>query len=911
MSQFGEYFIDTELNTEGVKKGAQDISNTMEKVADDTQKSLDKMGDSQQLDKTAQSINKVADEMERVAEVGKSMNASSISPEEYMEAYEALDLTKHKTQEEIDKLVEARVQAQGLADDLNGTTIDTTGAKDLASPDIDMSALEEYLSMPDTMERKLEGLKANIADAFTPIHNAIADHERLANTVELVAQTFGNMNVGKAVLTGIGTAAKIAVGGVVSLGEALLKVAVNGGKAVAGKIVSGFKKLGTAALNGAKNILTMHKSNNKLTGSFKKGFWTLLKYGIGIRSLYILFRKLRTAIKDGMGNLAKEDSKTNASISGVVSALATLKNALATAFAPIVNVVAPILTGFINQLVSVANTIGAVMAKLTGAGTFQKAIGLQKDYAKSLGKTGKSAQNATLSIDELNQSVDDSESGGGGGAQDMFAETPIDTQASDFADRLKDMWANADFTDLGAIFGEKIANALDGIKWGKIKATAGKIGKSIATFINGFVEFPDLGYKIGNALAQSFNTALEFCYQFVTNLHWNSVGKFIGDAINGSLLNIDWKKLAVTISEGLKGWFTLITESLKTINWQDIGRKIAEFIRNIDYKGIAQTFFTLLGTAFSSAVEFVYGFIQDAVKGIKDYFQKYIDEYIATTGDDNLGHAIIAGIFNGIVDALKNIYEWIRDNIFLPFINAFKDSFAIHSPSKVMKTMGGYIVDGLFNGIKNIWERTKAIFEDFKAKVKAKVDEIKGSVQEKFTTMKTNVQNTIADLKTNVLSIFNRLKSALKTPINGIIEMIESMINGIANGFNRIADGIKDLTTFEWTNPFSGKVHTSSGLSLPRMSTVSLPRLATGTVIPRQASEFAAILGDNNSETEVVSPLSTIREAVADVMQDYLAEIAENTRNLVDKDYSVTIGDREIARANNRGQKLLGYQLIH
>ena len=49
---------------------------------------------------------------------------------------------------------------------------------------------------------------------------------------------------------------------------------------------------------------------------------------------------------------------------------------------------------------------------------------------------------------------------------------------------------------------------------------------------------------------------------------------------------------------------------------------------------------------------------------------------------------------------------------------------------------------------------------------------------------------------------------------------------------------------------------------------VSLPRLATGTVVPRQSREFAAILGDNNRETEVVSPLSTMKQAMVEALQE-------------------------------------------
>ena len=42
----------------------------------------------------------------------------------------------------------------------------------------------------------------------------------------------------------------------------------------------------------------------------------------------------------------------------------------------------------------------------------------------------------------------------------------------------------------------------------------------------------------------------------------------------------------------------------------------------------------------------------------------------------------------------------------------------------------------------------------------------------------------------------------------------------------------------------------------------------------------------------------------------YLADIAESSRVTANKDFSVNIGDRDIARANNRGQRLIGYQLI-
>ena len=45
-----------------------------------------------------------------------------------------------------------------------------------------------------------------------------------------------------------------------------------------------------------------------------------------------------------------------------------------------------------------------------------------------------------------------------------------------------------------------------------------------------------------------------------------------------------------------------------------------------------------------------------------------------------------------------------------------------------------------------------------------------------------------------------------------------------------------------------------------------MPRLATGTVVPANYGEYAAILGDNTREPEIVSPLSTMEQAMENVL---------------------------------------------
>lgn len=50
---------------------------------------------------------------------------------------------------------------------------------------------------------------------------------------------------------------------------------------------------------------------------------------------------------------------------------------------------------------------------------------------------------------------------------------------------------------------------------------------------------------------------------------------------------------------------------------------------------------------------------------------------------------------------------------------------------------------------------------------------------------------------------------------------------------------------------------------------LKIPRLAMGTVVPPSQGEFLAMLGDNKRETEVVSPLSTMKQALSEVLSEY------------------------------------------
>ncbi len=88
--------------------------------------------------------------------------------------------------------------------------------------------------------------------------------------------------------------------------------------------------------------------------------------------------------------------------------------------------------------------------------------------------------------------------------------------------------------------------------------------------------------------------------------------------------------------------------------------------------------------------------------------------------------------------------------------------------------------------------------------------------------------------------------------MNGLISKIESGLNNIMSRFNN--SGIGSLLS---------AVSGGLGVSIP--TSISIPRLAKGAVIPPN-NEFLAVLGDQKRGTNIEAPLETIKQAVAEVI---------------------------------------------
>lgn len=119
-----------------------------------------------------------------------------------------------------------------------------------------------------------------------------------------------------------------------------------------------------------------------------------------------------------------------------------------------------------------------------------------------------------------------------------------------------------------------------------------------------------------------------------------------------------------------------------------------------------------------------------------------------------------------------------------------------------------------------------------------------------------------------VISIFegiwNLLTSVLTAPINGAIGIINSFLQFVANGVNGLISLLNGLSIDvpDWVPGIGGQTWE---FDLSPVTPPKIPYLAQGTVA-RPNHPFTAVIGDNKTEPEIVSPYSTIMQAVKDAI---------------------------------------------
>lgn len=617
-------------------------------------------------------------------------------------------------------------------------------------------------------------------------------------------------------------------------------------KKLASGLKNGIAKFGIFRKASEDSSLAITNLGKKLTG-----LWAMLKRSL----LRKLVTAITSGLTDGLNNLAQYSNKVNANLSTLKSGFTRLKNSFATAFAPILSVVTPILSTFINYISKAVTYIGMLFAALAGAKSFTKAVAVQENYAASIKKTGTAAEKAKRQLagfDELNilsSSSGGKNTGGDGGISpsEMFKKVPIKSQILNFVKQIKDAFKKGNYAEIGEIIGNQINKAVQKvnsfIRWENVGGTITTVIVGFAAAFNSLVDTVNW-QLIGDTIAQWVNTYINTLYLLITEIDWPLLAKSLADGANGINDGISWEKLGTTLSAGLTTALSSLKIAVSTFKWSELGGNIAAAFNKINWTDIITQSVSIINDVIVGLLDFAIGFLEDTdwgvfayrvfngitgalsevkwdeivtkifrflgdalgaaetcityvnskireliKKAIDDLKDKYLSKYT-----NELGENTILGIFKGITDCLSDVRSWVKTHIFKPFIDGFKDNFGIHSPSTVMAEQGNFIIQGLLQGIKSIWNSIPNFFKvntnSLKNTVSGAGEKIKTSFLSAFDNLKTALPNKLSGIKNTVTSTFTTLKN---NAITWGKDICINIADGIKKGVNKVTDAVKGV----------------------------------------------------------------------------------------------------------------------
>lgn len=556
-----------------------------------------------------------------------------------------------------------------------------------------------------------------------------------------------------------------------------------------------------------------------------------------------------TAVKEGFGNLAQYSSGVNATLSSLTSSLLYLKNSFATAFAPVLDFVVPALNAMIDAIANVLAWIGQLLAALTGKGSFVKAKKTQEDYAKSLKKTGgaakqagKDAERSTASFDKLNLISEQGAGSGGGGAggtdpSQMFETVDVDTKITSMVAGMKQA-LNDFYSWLAATFGPNLSKI-----WTDMQPNIENF-KAILAGI-----WSDLG-TLGAPLKAWFSADLvPFIQQTIDTIGFIINGLF--DSFNMIFADI-WNLVIFPFLEnffvsGLPLLTQFATEVMATLE------PLFTLVKDL--------FDRLWRDAVAPALGLIMQIWTDCVDVLYEVWQEYghpifeaIREAISNTGQvlNDIWDQYIKPVFDTFMDVADRLWS----NHIKPLLKHFLEfgakliEVALDIYNHVILPLVKWFADTLGPGVSGALQVVIEKFGAMGAFISGVIDAILLVLNGILDFIHTGFTEGWDKAWSNIGEIF-------KGVFNEIIQIAENAINFVIDSLNKLSFDVPD-----WV-PFAGGEH--FGFSLDR---VKLPRLATGTVVPPRAGEFAAILGDNNREAEIVSPVSAMKQALREVMEE-------------------------------------------
>lgn len=607
--------------------------------------------------------------------------------------------------------------------------------------------------------------------------------------------------------------------------------------------------------------------------------------------------------------------------------MSIMGQALITVLTPCVKV----LNQIVSQLISVANAVSTVVSNMFGvqqnasdvSGAIGESVDNQNDLTNATEETAKAQKKLMAGFDEINVL------GSGGGDTDessSLAVAPVQITTSaevsesapvlQFFERLKE----AVQPTIDAV----------GRLWEQLKNFGTFSGDTLAGFYNNFLVpvgtwmlgegLPRFVDTIKNGLGavnwESINGALVTLWDVLAPLAVN-----VGEGLVWFWENFLMPIRTWVANEVLLPFLGLITEAVSGVNtaveggkpliswlWNDFLVPLGSWAANelmpcfIDtvksgieaLGGVLETVKPMLVWLLNDFLAPIAACVVDevlpefldllqagvgALSGVVETGQSFLvwlwEKFLQPVAEWTGG--VIVDVLTGLADILDRVAEWIKthqtavENIAVA-IGAFAAAWVLCNGAVTLwNAIGGIAtaVTTAFGGaVALLTSPVTLVIAAIAALVAIVVllvknwDAVKETASKVWDGIKSVWSGVASWFKTKVI---DPVVNGFKSFANGIIGFVEGIANGAIKGINNLIGALNKISFDipEWIPVIGGK---KFGFNLKEISEVKLPRLATGAVIPPNR-EFLAVLGDQKSGTNIEAPLSTIEQAVENVLR--------------------------------------------
>ena len=580
----------------------------------------------------------------------------------------------------------------------------------------------------------------------------------------------------------------------------------------------------------------------------------------GIVSGALVFNLISSALRSVVNVMGTTIAKTN----GVSTALGKLKGAAATAAAGLASALSPAIIGLLNLLTSLINGFLRLLSLLTG-----KSISSMKQTAKGINAVGSAAGSTSKQADKAKRSLAgfdeierlDAKTGSSGGANYNFDH--IASPLGGITDKLKNFWSTfqtllAPSVAAWSAAWEQIRNAASAV-WPEVQQAALAFWNEglspLLTYLSGTFA-PGVINAFSEAFAPIVGGVASTAIYVLADLFTWACG--IGtDAINGVLIP--------ALDLLLQIWQDLMS-GIKTA-WDTYGQPLMD--------GVILAFQNLedLATLLWETI------VKPILQNLISVLQQLWSSHLKPLWDDIL--LLVASVANCLLDLWNNLLAPVAKWIIATFGPAFAEVF--NAIADVVGVAVGAIADAIDLAVvvlRGLTDFLSAVF--------------RGSWDAAWQA----IGNTVS-------AVWDKMTNAIKTAVNGIIGFINRMISAVVTGINTVINALNGLS-FDLPDIFGGG---HVGFNISTLTAPQIPYLAQGAVIPANR-EFLAVLGDQSHGTNVETPLDTIKQAVAEVMEDLQAgqmagfeAVVSVLREILSAVYGIELTDEDVGRAVQRWQR--------